>query len=182
MRQEPIFQLLRQNREQAFRQLYQACFPIVARKIRQMGGSDEDARDIFQDTLIIFYEKVAKGQAQTIDNVEAYLTGVARHLYLQKHKKAQRIPMGALEEVSIPADFYQPSKKQYRLMRYLEVAGQKCMTLLKAFYYHQRSLSEIADELGYRNTRSATVQKYKCLEKVRAEVKAKSSRYEGILE
>jgi len=45
------------------------------------------------------------------------------------------------------------------------------MDLLQAFYYFKTPMREIAEEFGYRSERSATVQKYKCLEKVRDTVK-----------
>jgi predicted DNA-binding protein YlxM (UPF0122 family) len=45
------------------------------------------------------------------------------------------------------------------------------MELLKAFYYDHCSMQEVADRFGFNGRRSATVQKYKCLEKVREEIK-----------
>jgi len=44
------------------------------------------------------------------------------------------------------------------------------------------SLQEIADEYGYSGVRSATVQKFKCLEKVRESVKEKSLVYDDFME
>ena len=43
--------------------------------------------------------------------------------------------------------------------------------MLQAVYYFKYSMQELAEEFGFRSVRSATVQKYKCLEKVRNEVK-----------
>ncbi|HBW79381.1 MAG TPA: RNA polymerase subunit sigma-70, partial [Sphingobacterium sp.] len=70
------------------------------------------------------------------------------------------------------------SPSSARLFRFLEIAGRKCLELLKSFYYDQMSLQEIADEYGYSGVRSATVQKFKCLEKVRESVKEKSLVYD----
>jgi hypothetical protein len=72
----------------------------------------------------------------------------------------------------IPEDLYAPETDRSRsLMSYLKAAGQKCLQLLKAFYYEQRPMEDIAREFNYRTAHSATVQKYKCLEKVREAVK-----------
>jgi len=54
--------------------------------------------------------------------------------------------------------------------------------LLRAFYYDKLSMSKIANRFGFSSERSATVQKYKCLEKVRDLVKEKSLSYEDFLE
>lgn len=69
-----------------------------------------------------------------------------------------------------------------KVLRYLETAGQKCMDMLKAFYYDKLSVKDIATLFGYSGERSATVQKYKCLEKVRDTVKQKALTYEDFLE
>jgi len=49
-----------QNRietENAFEALYERAFPLVAKFVSNMNGSFQDAKDIFHDALIIFYEK-----------------------------------------------------------------------------------------------------------------------------
>jgi hypothetical protein len=67
-------------------------------------------------------------------------------------------------------------------MHYLETAGQKCMELLKAFYYDNLPVISIAGLFGYSGERSATVQKYKCMEKVRETIKEKHLQYEDFVE
>jgi hypothetical protein len=78
----------------------------------------------------------------------------------------------------IPADLYVPEEEKARSLRqHLQAAGKKCLQLLQAFYYEQRSMEEIARAFNYRTAHSATVQKYKCLEKVRETIK-RSAIYE----
>ncbi len=56
------------------------------------------------------------------------------------------------------------------------------MELLKAFYYDDVPLKDLADSFGYSGVRSVTVQKHKCLEKVRESVKQKSLVYDDFME
>jgi hypothetical protein len=56
------------------------------------------------------------------------------------------------------------------------------MELLSAFYYEKEDLQKLAQRFGFSGTRSATVQKFKCLEKVRETVKQKSLQYEDFME
>ena len=69
-----------------------------------------------------------------------------------------------------------------RLLQFLEKAGQKCLDLLRAFYYQKTPVKQLAETLGYANEHSASVQKYKCLEKVRHSIQQKSLRYEDFHE
>jgi len=64
----------------------------------------------------------------------------------------------------------------------LQLTGRKCLELLRAVYYDKLDLPAVAAVFGYQTVRSATVQKYKCLEKVRDKVKEKSISYEDLLE
>jgi DNA-directed RNA polymerase specialized sigma24 family protein len=171
-------------REKTFAALYEQTFPPVARFVSKMGGSFADAKDIFQDALIIFYEKQLTGLLSIQGTQEAYILGIAKHLWLRKFKKAQEeISFDDLEAaISIPADYYQESTENNRLLALLQVSGSKCLELLRAFYYDQLGLPDIALIFGYHNVRSATAQKYKCLEKVRDKVKEKSISYDDLVE
>lgn len=174
--------LLLANREKAFEQLYEEAFPLVARFVSRMGGTFHDAKDIFQDALIVLYEKVV-GEDITIKvSAQAYVLGIAKHLWSRKFREDQRnISLEDIEkDIAIPDDFYAHSETGNQLMRYLEMAGKKCMEMLQGFYYLKMSMQEIAHAFGYGSIRSATVQKFKCLEKVRQHVKASS--YEEIFE
>jgi RNA polymerase sigma factor (sigma-70 family) len=166
--------LLLSDREKAFEHLYEQAFPRVARFISRMGGDFDDAKDIFQDALIVFYEKVA-GENITIHvSASAYVLGIAKHLWNRKFRGQQNsVSLDEMEkDIAVPENFYATSDWGTRLIRYLEVAGKKCMDMLQGFYYRSMSMQEIADTFGYGSVRSATVQKYKCLEKVRQQVKA----------
>jgi DNA-directed RNA polymerase specialized sigma24 family protein len=46
------------SREALFMKLYQEAFPLVARHVSKMGGSFDEAKDIFQNALVVYYEKV----------------------------------------------------------------------------------------------------------------------------
>ncbi len=170
-----------QAREQWIINLYKRVFPTVARYVSQRGGSLEQAQDIFQDALIIYYERTASA-IDPPEQEEAYLLGIARHRWARACRRAgPEVPLDdstgvdwAEEEPSLPSS--------QKLLRLLTVAGKKCMDLLRAFYYDQLPLSEVADSFGYAGVRSATVQKYKCLEKVRTTVQEKSLTYEDFLE
>jgi len=62
-------------------------------------------------------------------------------------------------------------EREQSLLAALARSGKKCIELLKAFYYDNCSMQDIAARFGFNGTRPATVQKYKCLEKVRKEIK-----------
>jgi len=158
--------------------LYKSTFPIVAKYVSRMGGNLDEAKDVFQDALLVYYEKIHLTETP-LNNAIGYLFGTAKNLWLKRY--GQSSPSLPLDQVDI-ALTTEESPSSARLFRFLEIAGRKCLELLKSFYYDQMSLQEIADEYGYSGVRSATVQKFKCLEKVRESVKEKSLVYDDFME
>ena len=168
------------ERKELIKQWYISYFPKVASFIANRGGTLDDARDIFQECLVIYYERTVVPDSPPVRNEKAYLMGVAKKLWYRMYAEnakysgeEQYSPAGStyeapLPEVSVPAN----------IMEYLEHAGRKCMDMLKAFYYDHYNMQEMAARFGFGSVRSATVQKYKCLEKVRDKVKEKSLNYE----
>jgi len=166
------------QRQELFIRLYKRAFPVVARYISRMGGSFDEAKDVFQDALVAYYEKVV-ASPDLFTNDMAYLVGTAKNLWLKRYRQNnQHVPLDNVEIFDEGSE--NPSNN--RLMRFLETAGKKCMDLLKGFYYDELPLTEIAEHFGYSGVRSATVQKYKCLEKVRETVKQKALVYDDFME
>jgi DNA-directed RNA polymerase specialized sigma24 family protein len=155
----------------------------VAAFVHRMGGSFEDARDIFHDALVLYFEALSQKDCKIRTSEEAYILGIAKHLWIRKHNNQNNnIPLTELENrISVPDDFY-PSVESMRLLRFLKSAGKKCMDLLRSFYYEPASVKTLAVKLGYPNEHSLSVQKYKCLEKVRDTIKQKSLSYEDFIE
>jgi DNA-directed RNA polymerase specialized sigma24 family protein len=167
------------QREILFMALYKKAFPNVAHYVARMGGSLEEAQDIFQDTLVIYYEKIISAPNNTVVSESAYLLGIAKNLWLRRYKAENKNK--SFDDFDIEAI---PDKEPAadKLLYYLETAGKKCMELLKAYYYDNLKVDNIATLFGYSGTHSATVAKYTCLEKVRETIKEKSLTYADFIE
>ena len=149
-------------------QLYRDSFPDVARMIRRKGGTLEEAKDAFHDALLIYMEKEKAGRLQLHSSPKAYLLGTARICWLRARGATVALPETFDAAEPEDADI---EEREQRLQVSLVRSGKKCIELLKAFYYDHCSMQDIAVRFGFNGTRSATVQKYKCLEKVRKEIK-----------
>lgn len=161
--------------------LYKQAFPQVASMIHALGGNLEVARDLFHDAVIIFLEKERGGQLEIKTSAIAYIKGITRVLWFHHFRQSRQYLSldDTIHDIAIPEDFYNPQKEHISLLQHLKQAGHKCLQLLKAFYYEQLSMQEIASQFNYSTIRSATVQKYKCLEKVREQVKNSISHEEA---
>jgi RNA polymerase sigma factor (sigma-70 family) len=169
------------GREAVFEQLYRDCFPSVARMVKTLGGKQPDAEDIFQECLIILYEKSVGGELDIESSLHAYVLGIARNLWIRERKTNHSL-LELNEAISIPDHFSEPEPPRLRMYRFMAAAGRRCMEILQAFYYQKLSAAQLASDFGFQSARSATVQKHKCLEKVRNSVKEKQLSYEAMVE
>jgi len=175
------------DREVWLTALYKKAFPLVVSHVCRMGGSFDDARDLFQDALVIYYEKSTQQELTLKHSDKAYLFGIARYLWNKRYKESlKQLSIDQLnadfdEEIGL-IDVAEQEISSSRLFKLLQTAGQKCMELLSAFYYEKLSMEKVSERFGFSGSRSATVQKFKCLEKIKETVKEKSLSYEDILE
>ena len=167
------------NRERTLEQIYATVYPMMRHYIRQHGGTDDDAKDITQEALITYYEKTIHGQLSLTSSVSTYLMGIGKNLWRQELERRSRrtsltdavgnaLPDDSEPETDLPAA---------SLMTYVEQLGESCRSLLVSFYYFGQRLEQIARQHGYRSVRSATVQKHKCLERLRRSVSGLSIRH-----
>ena len=171
------------ERKIVFTNLYESVFPAVARWISNKNGSFEDARDIFQEALIIYFEKTEDLAFQIKKEPEAYIMGIAKHLWVRKfNSNVRNMAFEELQEgINISEDHF-PSLNLQKLYTLIQQSSQKCLNLLHSFYYEKLPMKEIARVFGYGSEHSVTVQKYKCIEKLREQVKQKAIGYEDFTE
>src|SRR5688500_8233328 len=74
------------EREKLFADLYESAFPLVCRFVNNRQGTLQDAKDVFQDALVIFYEKQLEKDLDIKVSDESYVLGIAKHIWFRKHR------------------------------------------------------------------------------------------------
>jgi len=64
--------------------LYEELFSGLLKFIKANSGSEEDAEDIFQETLIVVYQKMDHPEFELTSSFKGYFYGVSRMLWLRK--------------------------------------------------------------------------------------------------
>ena len=157
------------NDRTAVETIYRQHYQMVQAMITNNNGSSDDARDIFQEIMIVLYEKVRSGTFELNCQLKTYLYSVGRRLWLKRLGQLQKMvpENGKLEEI-VPVEedleWYEQRNKDFRIMeRAMQNLGEPCRSLLDAYYLQKKSMMEIAGSFGYTNADNAKNQKYKCL-------------------
>ena len=175
--EQQLLQGLAAGRKDAAEQVYRQHYPTVMHWITGGGGDEADAADIFQEAMVVLFEKAHNPDFQLSCKIGTYLFAISKHLWFKKLEKKKKAPVSLNEEAGDEnTDWaYEDdiSVHEERELHYeqldtaLEQIGEPCRSLLKAFYHHDKSMQEIASDFGYTNPDNAKTQKYKCLTRLK---------------
>lgn len=91
---EILTHLENNNYAKAMNGLY-GLFPSVRKYILANNGSVDDAKDIFQDALVILYKKVQTGLV-IYGSLKSYMLSVVKNCWMQELRRRKKIPAGEL--------------------------------------------------------------------------------------
>lgn len=149
--------------------IYRDNYTIIQSFILNNNGTTDDARDIFQEAMVVLYEKSKDPEFSLHCQVRTYLYSVCRRLWLKRLQQLNRynIQVESLEEVVPVEEGVEEHEKRNADFQLMEQAmgkiGEPCKSLLDAYYLQKKSMNDIAAEFGYTNADNAKTQKYKCL-------------------
>lgn len=163
-----LLQGLAGNDKKAIETIYKDNFNMVQALIINNNGTSEDAKDIFQEAMVVLYEKVQSGTFELNCLIRTFLYSVSRRLWLKKLVHQNRFSLSEAHEDQIAVENevedHEKRNVDFQMMeKAMHNLGEPCKTLLEAFYLQKRSMQEIAAVFGYTNAENAKNQKYKCL-------------------
>lgn len=165
-----IIDELKAGRSSAYETLYKEYFGMVRHFVQHNSGDETEAGDVFQDAIIVLFEKVQQADFTLTATLKTYLYSVSRNIWLKRLREKK--PTTVLREFESPVEVELEEKelteRQLTIVEQcMEKLGDPCKTLLHKFYFLKESMQEIAAALNYTNAQNAKNQKYKCLQRLR---------------
>lgn len=155
---------------EAIETIYRENFGTIQGYVMKNSGFADDARDIFQEAMVVLFEKSQSNSFELSCRIKTYLYSVCRRLWLKKVQKERRLYASSVDvihdTISVEDDLEVHEKKNDELLlmeKAMNQLGEPCKSLLEAFYLEKKSMPEIATFFGYTNADNAKTQKYKCL-------------------
>ena len=160
---------LANNDQKAIEYIYKMNFPVIQSLVVSNNGTYDDARDIFQEAMIVLYENTRSESFVLTCQIKTYVYSICKRLWLKRLQYNNRFTtqVDSLEEtVPVEEDIENQEKRNADFVimdRAMGSLGEPCKGLLEAYYLHKKSMQAIADSFGYTNAENAKTQKYKCL-------------------
>ncbi len=160
---------LAQSKRDAIETIYKQHYSMVQSLVINNNGNADDARDIFQEMMIVLYEKAGSGSFVLTSQLKTYIYSICRRLWLKRLQQQQKFisEINSLEETIPVEEELEVHEQQNGELMMMEKAllglGEPCKSLLEAYYLQKKNMTEIAGNFGYTNADNAKNQKYKCL-------------------
>jgi RNA polymerase sigma factor (sigma-70 family) len=167
--EQALLEGLAASEKKAVETIYQGNFNMVQTLIINNNGSADDAKDIFQEAMIVLYEKVRSGTFELNCQIKTFVYSVSRRLWLKRLQQQNRYsaPGDNMENVVAVEEDLEEHEQRNTEFDMMEKAinnlGEPCKSLLEAYYLQKQNMQVIAANFGYTNADNAKNQKYKCL-------------------
>ena len=176
---DALIAAIRGGDERALAHLYRLHWPMVSHFVLQNSGSEDDAQDVYQEGVMVFYEKVRDGSLELSCQIKTYLYAVCRRLWLKRLTTKSRLhgvrlldeeEYGPYHNTGAEDDVQEAEERDRRFATMSEALthlGGPCRSLLEGFYLLDKSMLDLTAEHGYTNADTAKTQKYKCLTRLK---------------
>lgn len=170
-----ILQRMIRGEEDALVTIYQQNRKAIVSFVQRNSGSEDDAEDVLQESVIILWERVRSGRFEQNAKLSTFLYGVAKNVWSRRRMKKFREPASDFENDEIGSDERSAldamidSERSRSVADAMERLGEPCRTLLTLYYWEEHSQEEIAAEMGFANAATVKSKKYTCkkmLEKI----------------
>ena len=166
-----IVEGIRNQDKQILKSIYFVYFPTIKRFVLDNRGSVQDAKDIFQEGIIIIYRKIKDDKLKLSSSFKSYLYSVCRYIWIKQLSRQKEnienqniyIEYDNIPDITI--DEYKKNEQYKLYQKHFKRLEKDCQKLLLLFL-KKVPLKDIAEELGIGSQQYIKRKKYKCKEQL----------------
>ena len=169
-------------------QFYKKNYLLIRHLVVMNNGSEDDAKDVFQEAMVVLFRKLKAGNIVFTSSLSTYLYSVARLIWL---KELQRKSQHHVDFIDTFDDFAEYEKdfpdiieRNEKLKLYrekFEQLSEDCKTILRMFL-NNIPIREITLAMGYSSDQHTKNRRYRCkktlINKIRSSKKFKELGHE----
>lgn len=171
MKDQDIIELIRNGDEKIIEKLYKKYYHMMVKLVVKNSGSEEEAKDIYQDALLVFWQKAMKPEFVLTSKVSTYLYSICNNLWLKELDRKSRLSHE--EKDGSESMSWDAEEKIKAINECISELGETCQKVLTYYYFDGMSMKVIATKLGFANAETAKTKKYKCKKALDKKIKSK---------
>jgi RNA polymerase sigma factor (sigma-70 family) len=176
MDEKEIFERICKGDERALEFLYKKYYRMMTKLVITNSGTEEEARDIYQEALVVFWQKAVSGKLVLTSKMSTYIYSICQNLWRKELERKKRL---SNEEKDMPVIPDPETEERNKIIaRCISQLGETCQKVLMYYYFDELSMQEIAERMGFANTDTAKTKKYKCKQKLDELIRAQYSEHD----
>ncbi len=173
MDEKEVFERIKNGDEKALELIYKKYYRMMTKLVITNSGTEEEARDVYQDALVVFWQKARSGNLVMTAKISTYIYSICQNLWRKELDRKKRLSNEEKDSAQ-SMDMDAPERNKI-IAQCLNQLGETCRKVLMYYYFDEMSMQEIAEKLGFANTNTAKTKKYKCKQKLDELVKSQYS-------
>ncbi len=171
MKDSEILEKIKKRDESALDYLYKKNYKMMVKMILRNNGSEEEAKDIFQDALIVVWQKAYSPEFVLSSKLSTYIYSICQNLWRKELERKSRLTG---EQPVEKGETYDLDKQERAniINKCIEDLGETCRKILTYYYFDDLSMNDIAEKLGFANADTAKTKKYKCKKELDNKIKS----------
>lgn len=169
MTDSEILEKLSKGDESALDYLYKKHFRMMTNLVLKNNGTIEEAKDVYQEALLAFWQKAVSGKLVLTSKISTFLYSICLNHWRKELDRKSRL---SHEEVEREDFQTHDEKERYKVvMDCINELGETCRKILTYYYFDGLNMTDIAEKLNFANTDTAKTKKYKCKKKLDSLIK-----------
>ena len=170
MNDREIIERIKKGDETALDYLYKKNYRMMVKMIVKNNGSEEEAQDIYQDALIVLWQKALSEDFILTSKLSTYLYSICQNLW---RKELDRKSRHSNEEADRPEINDIDKEERIKIVNQcINDLGETCKKILSYYYFDNLSMNDIAEKMGFANSDTAKTKKYKCKKELDNKIKS----------
>jgi len=171
MRDSQLIEKIKLGDESALDYLYRKNYKMMTRLVLNNNGTEDEAKDIFQEAVIIFWQKIRSETFILTSKISTFLYSVCQNLWRKELERKSKYSR-EFADTKEYSDFDKEEREKI-VHDCINELGETCKKVLLYYYFDNFSMQEIADKLGFSNADTAKTKKYKCKKELDELIKSK---------
>jgi RNA polymerase sigma factor (sigma-70 family) len=157
-----------ERRSKVYLFLYNEYLPMIKNFILKNNGDETDAKDLFQDTLIIIFKKINSGDLKLTSSFKTYFYAICKYLWFQRLEVMQKTDILDRQDDSwnevMEFTEYVDYEEEKLYQKHFKMLDDDCQKILEGFF-DKRPFKVIANDLHFRPSYIKKL-KFNCKEKL----------------
>ncbi len=173
MKDNEILERIKRGEEKVLDYLYKKYYRMMVKIVITNNGTEDEAKDVYQEALIVFWQKASSGKLVLTSKISTYLYSICLNQWRKELDRKNRLS----REEKDGEDYQRLEDRQsYEIVvESIGELGDPCKSILMYYYFDGLSMSDIADRMNFANTDTAKTKKYKCKKRLDALIKKRYS-------